>query len=417
MTDVPRNLEFAVDPYRNLEPVGDRVTPFLFVLESYEQRHWQIPDHQRKPDAWDFNKQRRYIERLRNSQFGNHPPGIFATYQIKGEETAAASPVFLNDGLQRVTTLESLRAGPADFGMDDRGVMELLRQSVTIQHRHYASHEDAMRDFQLMNDGSRLTPYELCHGVLTYMPSYEKVWGPVISDVHESVESSWKRLGINGKTVNRETRHKMNRQVLALIHRFVTDVKEPKAYVDVGRREIALDNWERVIEVQLRREMENLGVDEFRRRGSSLCRLITNETAAIETIRDEVLSPGTGIVPVLHRWLLDFAVWARNNKIPVVSKSAFLRALLIETRGKNQWVSSDKEVVTFAFSHLGVIPKLAVWADVPDLAKKQRRKQANTAPSRPGYQDSHMQPYSIFGEGETIKEAAVLNMARGAKPI
>ncbi len=410
MTD-HENLELDVDPYRATDPAGDRVVPFRSVLDYYQQRFWLVAEHQRKPDAWDRSKQRKYVDRLRESRSGSHPPGIFVTYQLM-----PWSPVFLNDGLQRLTTLNSLVANPASFGMDERGVSDLLQQNITVQHRLYATHEDAMRDFQLINYGTRLTPHEMCNGYLTYMDDYEAIWGPIISDIEKSVDASWHRVGINGKQLNRETQHKMKRHLLSLIHRFICEVKEPKKYNDVGQRDIDLDNQAMMIEVLLRDQLLFIGQEEFQRKARSLQTLIENSTAMIEAARDEVLEPGVALVTLVHRWILDFAVWARHNRVPIARQEEFLRTLLRETQGKNEWRGPGTDKVQFGFAHLGVLAKVAGWAEMDDLVERSRRRRS-TRRSRPGYQDGHVEPFSQVGDGPTIKEPASRNMARGAQPI
>jgi hypothetical protein len=409
MTMEQQQSEMTLYPFRLLQNPGDSVASLLYVLDNVSGENWQIPGHQRKPDAWDFPKQRRYVERQKEAITGSHPPGVFLTYQLRPH-----SSVFLNDGLQRVTALELLRTRPDIFGMDSQDAHQLLMCTTSVQHRHYDSHEDAMEDFQLINYGTHLTPYELCSGYLTYMDNFKTTWQKVITGIEDAVQVSWHRLG-NGKEVNRVTQHKMKRQILSMLLRFLEDVKPPKQYQDVGRKEIDLAQTKQSVEWQLKSAFERLGLEESEKRAKQLERVIKDATAMIESIRTDELSLGSAIVPVLHRWLLDFFVWARNNNVPVAQRGQFVRILLASTKGKNQWIRGD-QVVTFAFAHLGVLPRLAEWAEMPELVQPTKRRKATT-PTRPGYQDSHLVPFVVAGNGQTVKESASINMARGAREM
>lgn len=416
----------AVEPFRHLQPPGEKTTLFVQVLDDFEHGWLRVPIHQRDPDAWDANKKKKYVDRLRESRVGAHPTGAFATYQIPLGVDAAngsvseGSPVYLNDGFQRLTTLRELRADPSLFGMDPEGVMQLLRQDCCVQHRHYESHEVAMREFQLINYGTRLTPLELCMGFLKYMPDYEVKWKPILDGVHEAIEQSDNRLWASSH-VRREVIHKRRRHRFALFYRFLTEDKAPRQYIDVSRREVELDVERRdVIEWRLRVAMEALGPEASKLSANRFVALVARETALLEEVRNEVLGGGVGLTPLLHRWLLDFAVWCKNNKKTVDAQRHFISIMLRETGGKSQWHVPDsdkKKTVTLTFAHLGTLPELSKLAGMPDLCVKQVRRKSNSTPLRAGYQNSHLEPFVEYGEGHTFAESGSANMARGAKPV
>ena len=152
------------------EPAQDRAETLEMVLDHFKHHLLHTPPHQRDTDAWDLRKRQRYVERLKRAKTGSHPPGLIATYQVI--TNGNPGPVWLNDGLQRLTTLRQLQAEPDQFAMTEEGVRQLLRQTISVQHRLYESHAAAMEDFQRINDGTRLTPYELCRVYLRYMAQY-----------------------------------------------------------------------------------------------------------------------------------------------------------------------------------------------------------------------------------------------------
>jgi hypothetical protein len=398
-----------------LEPATDTNFTFELVLDHFERGILQVPQHQREPDAWPLDKQRRYVERLKESREGCHPPGTLATYQLKGYNGSA---VYLNDGLQRLTTLQHLKDSPFEFGMDDHGVTGLLRQTIPRQHRHYEDHDHAMRDFQLINAGTHLTPWELCQGYLKYMPSFHTTWMPLFKQVHEALSSAELQLQTGRAKTNRETSHKHRRDNLALFHRFLTKETAPSYYVDVATRSVdnLVDN-KTLIELRLRDALLARGRDESRKQIKMFSSCMEREVALLNEKRLSILGAGIGLQPVLWRWFLHFAIWRRNNNVAVAIQEELIEKALKATQGKAQWPSLEGQGVTFALAHLGRLQRIAELAQMDDLVQKAQIRRRHDPRLRPGYQASHLEPFVTDGDGQTFPEPGSLNMARGAVSV
>lgn len=414
MTEAEVGL-FARHAFRAPWPATDTPRSFREILADYRDQRLLIPEHQRDSDGWDEDKRGKYIKRLRDSESGSHPPGSFATYQVvkSGDDP---SPIFLNDGYQRLSTLAALRANPAQFGMDEDGARLLLDQLISVQHRHYPSHDDAMRDFQMINNGTRLTPLELCAGVLKLMDGYKDHWEQILDDVHRAVESSEARVRprTGRKRAERLQVHKRRRHTLALFYRFLIKETKPCHYPDVAAAEVQkyLDRRE-VIEWRLRKALEERGPEEARRCQELFRQFVDRETALLEQCLREVFPQGVALAPVTHRWLMDLGVWCRNNQTPVPSHVQFVKKLLQATGGRATFVRDGRVAATLSLCHLGLLPQLAEVAGMPDFCEKKRRQRRPAL--LPGYDHSHDEPFVINGEGSTSPEPASLNRSRGAQ--
>lgn len=406
------------EPYTAPKPPTDQTVSFQLVLDDFTQGWLRVPPHQRQPDAWDDEKRTEYIRRLRESEHGRHPPGSIATYQIIGTD-GRPGPIFLNDGLQRLTTLQKLRDAPSHYGMEDAEVRLLLQQMTSLQHRHYRTDDDAMQDFQLINNGTRLTAYELCNGYLRLMDGYETQWEPLLRQTYEVLQESETRLLRTKRAVQRSRQevHKRRRHTLALFYRFLIEERRPIFYEDVPQSDVM--KWVKkgqIIELRLRDALIDRGVEQVAKVVRQFRSFVLDETALLETLmtqREGGMNPGT------HRWLLDLAVWRRTNRKTREEHSQFVRVLLAETGGQGAWPYKDHRgnpsTVTLRLSHLGLLPRLAEMAGMPGFCEKKRRQRRPSL--MPGYDQSHLEPFSTNGEGPTFPEAAPLNRSRGANPV
>lgn len=407
----------ATEIFRAPQPANDVTQNFQLILMSYRNGLLQIPPHQRDPDAWDPNKRNQYIARLRDAAKGCHPPGMFVTYELV-KAGKAISPVFLNDGFQRLKTLDDLASDPIRFGMDTEGVQALLLQQISVQHRWYPSHYEAMGDFQKINNGTRLTPHELCRGLLRYMPDYEAKWRPLLDHIQKTVEASEARVR-NNTALSRVMAHKLRRHTLALFLRFLTNERRLYKYVDVAAAEVQryVDKGQ-VVEIRLSNALQEKGHPEASNTMKAFRSFINNETAELEDSLHKILGGGTGLAPVTHRWLLDLAVWRRNNQIPRERYGQFVVKLLKATQGGGLWLHDlppGGKPVTLGLSHLGLLPKLAELADMADFCDPPRRRRRR--PARPGYDNSHYEPVITHGDGPTFPEPAPTNRSRGAQTV
>jgi hypothetical protein len=303
--------------------------------------------------------------------------------------------------------------------MDQEGVYLLLEQQISVQHRHYPTHDEAMRDFQLINNGTRLTPYELCQGFLKYMPGYRDCWSAFLAELGGSLENSEHRLRAkirNGGRQDREQEHKRRRNTLALFHRFLTGETQHSAYLDVSANNVQrFVDSKQAIELLLRDALLVAGYEKATQALISFRRFVDLETAFIEEIMREELGPGSALSAVAHRWLLDLAVWRHNNKRSRDDHDAFVRKFLKATKGSSQWINDGKGN-TLSLSHLGLLPRLSTFAEMPECwMNGQRRRRGQQM--LPGYDSSHIEPFVTHGDGPTFPESAPRNRSRGARPV
>lgn len=416
--DAEGRLPITTSRFGAPSPINDCVMKFSQIMRDFDEGFVKIPVHQREPGAWDHRKQLEYIRRQLQADRNASPPGFFATYELVDHNNPpnAVSATYLNDGYQRLNTLLTLRAQPSAFDLDVASVNKLLNQHISIQHRHYFSHEEAMRDFQLINNGTHLTSHELCTGYLQYMPDYDSRWEPLLEKVQRSVERSEIRLGIKmrqGKTA-RKRDHTRRRHTWSVFYRFLTNDTSVAPYADVGATEVQsfIDSG-KVIEILLRDRL--LITPDPEKMVAQFEDLVDRETATlIEHVR-EVLEPGATLASVTHRWLLDLAVWRRTNNRPVALHLQFIDTLLTRTGGRGQWIQDGYDPVTLRYAFLGFLPKLAEMAGLPGFYEMKRDKELRLL--QPGYDHSHVEPFATHGNGPTVAEPAGPNRARGAQPM
>lgn len=408
------------ESYSALEPPTDTVVLLDSLVCDLHEEYLLVPEHQRGPDAWPLTKRQKYIGRLRESERGSHPPGSISTYQLI-TNVEKSSPVWINDGFQRLTTLSQMKREPELYGLNQESAHALLRQTISRQHRHYDSHPAAMRDFQLINNGTHLTSSELCQGFLKYMDGYKDIWKPMLDSIEDSLQHSEARVrSKSGRGNTREQDHKRLRHTLALFYRFLGKEKSLVSYDDVSAKDIQkyLDKGT-VIELRLSTLMEEIGPATCRKRVNDFINFMNIETALLEECLMEILGNGTGLSAVTHRWLLDVAVWRKNNDARRELHKIFIEKLLDATQGSAQWISKNeterRRVVTFRHCAIGVLPTLAAWAGVPELCLPPRRKRA-PGNLRSGWDNSHVLPFVSHGEGPTSPESAAMNRSRQAHP-
>lgn len=406
-----------VDTRVVVEQESDELVPLYYIVDNYRRNIWLKPPHQRER-VWSETQKHGWVERM---QSGRSPVGVIVTYQIVGE-----GPIYINDGFQRVsTTLEYLQMPDVYGDTPTEAERVIFACKMPHQHRLYRSHDDALVDFQLLNLGTHLTPYEFCKGILVYMPAYES-WAALLASIHDLLPQGESRIASKRYKTGREEVHKRMRHDYALFLRYLvrstdlTDyqVTETKINpVDVSRH--------KVIEWQIRMALEDTTPQAAREHLGGLERLIERETALLETIWFDELkkSRGSGISPTLYRWIMDVAVWRKNSNVPQEHWEQFLRKLLDVSNGLSQITRIDETNGKLRNKYTLNLARLSSLKGVCDIIgsnlysyrpQKRIRQLANT---RPGYDESHVLPFHANGNGDTFPEPAGRNRARGSKPV
>lgn len=396
----------------------DEVISLYEMANRYRRDTWLKPLHQREV-VWDKNKRKDWINRIKR---GPRPSGTIVTYQIIDNGTI--SPIYINDGFQRINATVEYLETPSVYG-DSIELAEQYIQAFSYlhQHRHYPNHDVAMEEFQGLNLGTALTPYEFCKGIIEYMPS-SIAWNSKISELHDLIPLNQSGI-VSGRTaLNREEQHKYYRHDYSLFHRYIQGSEELADYSITEsrvKREDVINK--KVIEWKLRILLEDKTPDQGEELLTSLKRLIERETALVKDIWFNKLDMefGFGISKTLYRWIIDCAIWKKHKQIPQSEWEEFLILLLRVSRGKSQISEIEGAELNRKYTlNLGKLSSLKGICEIigSDLYKyKKEKRQPVLINLQPGYDESHYDEFKNNGNGETFPEPAGRNRARGAKPV
>lgn len=400
-----------------LDEPQDKNMDLYAAIEKYQRGVWVLPEHQRE-FVWDNAKVQAWIDRLAVAveDRGRKPVGVIVTYQIADGHP---SPIFINDGSQRVRATLSALQSPEAFGYNQKTVEEILNAiNISVQHRHYRSQDEALEDFQLLNMGTALTPREMCKGILANHPQYKIVWEPLFNRFHEVM----RRVGggfVVEPDINRRVKHKFERHDFSIIVRWLGNpLGDHRRVATMELRKELIDKGE-VIETELRRICHTLKPEELRSEIDNLIGHIQRQAALSRTIWEEVRPQiGTAMSATLFRWMVDVSIWVRKTGVPQNEWEEFVRQLLTHTQGTAiaQHPQEMRRRVTLG---LGSITKLNSVCEIigSSLYRNRPPRQRSRTPKLKGFDESHVRPFSTHGNGPTVVEPASRNRARGASPI
>jgi len=401
---------------------SDIVTQLSSLVDQFQTGQLTIPPHQRD-FVWSEIQCRRWIERLKS---GSSPIGSIATYQLTDGST---EQMFINDGSQRIRATAQYIVDPMMYG-DNNDVACAVTRSiyVAVQHRQYKNHTQAMADFQLVNMGTHLTPFEFNYGILAYMPNWS-AYQHIIDDLHRvTAEASSTLTNYRSAGAKREQKHRYYRDDFALLHRFIEGASAPTDY-DVSHKKIKYDQAKarENIEWQIRQLFEKTRPSEIGRHVELLRGLIERETRLFEDIWHRQLGRplGEAISITTYRLLLHAAIVKRTFRIPQESWEDFVYRLLKAGQGKSQVLYSEHDGtrdynITLHLAEIGRLSTLckAIGSDFWEIkVGGNGRRGAQPIVTKPGVDVSHIKPVSTNGAGPTILEPAGRNRARGARPI
>jgi len=398
------------------QDISDSQQSMYELIEQYRRKLLLKPEHQRD-FIWTKDKIANWINRIK---YQNKPLGTIATYELIDGKI---SPIFLNDGFQRLTATMELLDHPEKYGFTtDTVVTFLMRLKITVQHRHYKNHDEALMDFQLVNMGTHLTPYEHCWGILTYMNN-SRYWLPLIENAINAVEQEGKTIARGSSS--RDTSHKLIRSSLALLHRFINKPPNFLSY-KISNGSIPYQDIQKkqIIEWYLRNDLDTIDLTEGKQMIDNFIDTIKRESGLIRTIWiEELHNPiGRPISAGLYRFLLDLAIYRRYSPgITVQDYYDFAKLLMYRSNGMGGLSVRDEEGrdlyrLTFKLSDLAHMSKVCEMIG-SDIWEKRLIKKVKHVKLLPGFDNSHLVPLSQYGDGATIPEPASLNRARGAKPI
>ncbi|OQY46555.1 MAG: hypothetical protein B6242_07465, partial [Anaerolineaceae bacterium 4572_78] len=291
---------------------SDSLHPLFYIVQDFRKGKLKIPEHQRE-QAWSDEKILLWIERI-TGQVGEgllsgRPLGAIATYTIIGD---ANRTVWLNDGLQRLTASRLYVDNPEQFGhTSDKAEQYLKEYEIVVQHRYYLSHEVAMIEFQLMNNGTHLTPHDFYKGIIAYMPHYQSFWCSHFKWLHQAIEAQSQRIISKAGKVKYSTIHHRRRHDYLLYHRWLaknTDVMRILSF-NQGAIDFVAVKHGKVLEQLLVKNLQNLGQDKASQALDRFKRFIIKQTDLVK-LTYEKLQPRQKKLPLtIYRWLLEVAVW------------------------------------------------------------------------------------------------------------
>lgn len=394
--------------------VGDQPRSLLEIVRWLDSDQLLIPKFQRE-FIWDDVK----IAGWYDTVITNTPIGVIVCYQIGGD-----GPIYLADGFQRLHAtmrlIEDLHHFVPKSPFDREQFLRYVSAcSMSLQHRHYASHEEALVQFQRLNQGTTATPFEYFKGEL----SLNKVGELVLKQAPDIVWNNEKRF-LRGPRKSRSDDHKHARDAMALFYQYVTGTDEmsfdgvASATVSHRHKPIERKLIEFINDNSVSYTDMEAHLDRFNRFLDGFC-------AELSVIIIECGQNGKAMMPTLMRFFMHLYIWRKNTRRSGEMYWQLVRKMIEHIRNYPIMTSrfelpSDNDrdapiIVALKLGSLRFLGDMCKAFDVPLYETKRRSKQTNVPAS--GFHESHVQPFSIHGDGETLLEPGPRNMIRGAKPI
>ena len=369
------------------------------VISDYINRELCDPDYQREY-IWSAAKAFNFLKRT--IKLG-HVLGVFTTYRLTGGTTN-----FLQDGKQRVTTLRKAFDDPSEFKLSKDDVDALRIAQVSQQSMCYETHDEARLDFQHLNDGVGLIPYEKYRGDLECIQDGKDLYELVRSKVDElSVDIA----GISrSSSPSRKKAGQLHRHSLGLFFQYVTKHQELRLYA----------NNENSISQQIERRVRDWlseNIADWRAKVNDFIRTLERVNAVL---RDRTIAYPS------RRWDMTAvrAMYAANIHFKNIGYNSDSFSILVDwyvarNALRRSWpsrfeVDVDGEPMPVRFDQLSLkwISRLEGFG-CPALGLQKRMSLIS---ARAGYDESHVTPHADGGT-ETVIEPSTINRARGRQPI
>jgi hypothetical protein len=284
-----------------------------------------------------------------------------------------------------------------------------------VQHRIYDSHEEALQDFQDLNNGTGLTPLEYFKGELCRTETGRGLW----NRLPKMVDSHTLRYQSKGR-YSRDTVGIMHRDSLALYFQYVTNYAKRYFW---GASERKINRKRTSLESLLNEWSEKTPEKEIEKTIRAFDRYIASLVAIIDKQLVETNQHDKSVNSSVMRYLLHLGIWRKNNHRAVNLYEKFVHALFILQKSRQTITSQfdaileDSEDVVHISLRSDTLVQLDLLCKVLDVDIVSQPEKKNREPLRPGLHHSHLAPRVNNGEGETISEPGLINISRGAKPI
>lgn len=399
--DLPFNLSQS-------EPGSEKWALFT-MAEKLRNGELQKPYFQRDY-VWDVEKLISYVETVKTKQ----AVGVLVTYQIRG-----GGPVYLADGLQRLTAINKFLLNPVAYGFSnpyEQAKDYCEKFKIDVQHRIYDNHAEAMKAFQDLNKGTHLTPVEFYKGILTGHDL-----GILIYNTIPNIVSQLEKDYLSGRRKSRTQGLTLIRDSYTLFFQYISKTKRETFW---GANSTKLITTKKTIENQLLEYIDKNGISEpdLVQQTKNFERYLASVVDQIRTLRIESNQDKKQFSPTFFRWLLHVAIWKHNVKRSNDLYERFVKRLFDECKQHPNFTTrlgfmdpDTKQMLAPSFN-LDSISILRLLCRIFNIPLYEGYK-VKRLPGTPGTHNSHKKPVALFGDGETIRETAIRNMSRGAKPI
>lgn len=369
------------------------------IVADFRSKELVEPDYQREY-VWGVKQAAHFLSRT--IQLG-HVLGVITTYRLEGGATN-----FLQDGLQRVTTLMRAIDRPSDYGLTKEDVDCIKIAQVSQQSMIYSSHDLARMDFQHLNSGVGLIPYEKYRGDLESDEQGRLLYEMVRTSVGEL---SVTMAGISrASDPGRKKKGQLYRNSLGLFFQYVTRHTSPVLYAKSER------NLDEQIERRVRQWLDD-NCEDWRSEFNSFVRMLervnatlTEKTIAVESKRWDMTAV---------RAMYAAATYCRNTRVTADVFDALVDWFIQCNRNRKTWsarfeveIDGEPRIVRMDQVSLLWLQRVSETGG-PEISC---RKRAKRFVARAGYDESHIIPHADGGV-ETVSEPATANRARGRNPM
>lgn len=390
---------------------------------------WMIPSHQRKL-AWSKSTIDKWISKLVSAynEGGIFLPGAILTYttqtELKYTQTDKKKyiPIYINDGAQRSLWVnQKLYEYCKKEDLDFKEILSSIK--IQVQRKNYADQKEAIKDFLEQNIQTGVTPYEMGRTRLCdTFSDYSSFWEPRIERVHDIIRSALIEVGIQVEKLEnnddrRETLHKRKRDDLHLFWKFIS--KDKSLYSpDVGANRIKRPETALDLEDKLSKILLEIGAKKIDQEIERFNKQVDLSAALYRQTFSKIHNDNRAPAETNFRWWLLARIYFLNKKWPIRSLNKFTKLLIEKSRGKSSLYYKDKNkeqaTCNMALAKIKLISTVSkiIKFDIESLEKKKPRKKSDGL-NRRGIHDSHIVSYAENGK-ETIPEAGLLNMSRGA---
>lgn len=369
------------------------------IVADFRSKELVEPDYQREY-VWGKKQAAHFL--ARTIQLG-HVLGVVTTYRLEGGATN-----FLQDGLQRVTTLMRAIDRPSEYELTKEDVDRIKTSQVSQQSMIYPSHDVARMDFQHLNSGVGLIPYEKYRGDLESDQEGRMLYELVRTSVGEL---SVTMAGISrASDPGRKKRGQLYRNSLGLFFQHVTRHTHPVLYAKSER------NLDDQIERRVRQWLDK-NLNDWRPKADGFVRMLERVNATLTAKTSAIGMKRWDMTAV--RAMYAASTYCRNVGCATDVFDSLVDWFVECSRNRKTWSARFEVDVQGEPTAVRMDQVSLCWLERvyetggPDISFRKRTKRFI---ARAGYDESHIVPHADGGT-ETFSEPATSNRARGRKPI